>query len=101
MEVPGLVDLQVNGYKGVDFSGEELTEADFVRVSQQTLQAGTSAFLATMITSPVEIYQRNLRIMADVIEKGEFEGRLLPKMGRVGRIGPSGLDSRRCICWSR
>ena len=31
MRIPGLVDLQVNGHKEVDFSSGELAEADFVR----------------------------------------------------------------------
>ena len=30
MKIPGLVDLQVNGYQGVDFSSVGLTEGDFV-----------------------------------------------------------------------
>jgi N-acetylglucosamine-6-phosphate deacetylase len=77
MKVPGLVDLQVNGYKGVDFSGQELTEADFMWACREMLEAGTSAFLATMITSPVEVYRRNLDIIANVVEKEEFRGRLL------------------------
>jgi N-acetylglucosamine-6-phosphate deacetylase len=77
MEMPGLVDLQVNGYKGVDFSGSDLTEADFVRACRAMLAAGTTAFLPTMITSPEEVYRRNLPIMAKVIQSEEFRGRLL------------------------
>lgn len=77
MKVPGLVDLQVNGFKGVDFSGQELTEADFMRACREIMQQGTSAFLPTMITSPVEVYRRNLDIIANVAEKEEFRGRLL------------------------
>ncbi|UCG56322.1 MAG: amidohydrolase family protein [Phycisphaerales bacterium] len=77
MKVPGLVDLQVNGYKGVDFSSLDLTEADFARACRQLLEAGTTAFLPTMITSPVETYEHNLAIMADVLARGEFQGRLL------------------------
>lgn len=76
-DMPGLVDLQVNGYKGVDFSGSDLTEADFVRACRAMLAAGTTAFLPTMITSPEEVYRRNLPIMAKVIQSEEFRGRLL------------------------
>jgi N-acetylglucosamine-6-phosphate deacetylase len=77
MKVPGLVDLQVNGYKGVDFSGADLTEDSFVHACRGILQAGTTAFLPTMITSTTEVYERNLPIMAAAMERREFVGRVL------------------------
>ena len=76
MKIPGLVDLQVNGYKGVDFSSVSLTEADFIRACRQLLEAGTTAFLPTIITSPQKVYEHNLAIMANVLEREEFRGRL-------------------------
>jgi len=75
--IPGLVDLQVNGYKGVDFSGANLTEADFARSCRNLLAAGTTAFLPTLITSPMELYERNLPIIAKVMQEEEFQGRVL------------------------
>jgi len=77
MKIPGLVDLQVNGYKGVDFSSRDLTTADFMRASGQLLEAGTTAFLPTMITSPQAVYKHNLPIIAKVMQSREFHGRLL------------------------
>ena len=77
MNIPGLVDLQVNGYKGVDFSSASLTQDDFIRACRQLLEAGTTAFLPTMITSLPEVYKHNLEIMASVLELEEFRGRLL------------------------
>lgn len=76
-EPPGLVDLQVNGYKGVDFSGSDLTAADFARACRQLLAGGTTAFLPTLITSPADIYERNLPLIAETIDKDEFRGRVL------------------------
>jgi N-acetylglucosamine-6-phosphate deacetylase len=76
MRVPGLVDLQVNGYKGVDFSSATLTEADFIRACRELLEAGTTAFLPTIITSTEDVYKRNLAIMSDAMEREEFRGRL-------------------------
>ncbi len=75
--VPGLVDLQVNGYRGVDFSGTELTQENFTLACRELLSAGTTAFLPTLITSPAEIYERNLPIIASVIGTEEFQGRVL------------------------
>ncbi len=76
MKVPGLFDLQVNGYKGVDFSGIELTEQQCVQACRELLNAGTSAFLPTVITGSEEMYKHNLPILARVIQASEFKGRL-------------------------
>jgi len=75
--LPGLVDVQVNGYKGVDFSGTDLTQENLTWACRELLNAGTTAFLATLITSPPEIYERNLPIIASVIHTEEFQGRVL------------------------
>jgi len=76
-EMPGLVDLQVNGYRGVDFSGDDLTVESLARACRELLSTGTTAFLPTLITSPAEIYERNLPIIAEVLGRDEFRGRVL------------------------
>jgi N-acetylglucosamine-6-phosphate deacetylase len=73
----GLVDLQVNGYKGINFSDISLTRDDFVHACREMLAAGATAFLPTMITSAAEVYEHNLPIMAAVLDSVEFRGRLL------------------------
>jgi N-acetylglucosamine-6-phosphate deacetylase len=98
MKIPAPIDLQVNGYNGVDFSSPDLTEDDFIRACRQVLQAGTAAFLPTMITSPTETYRRNLPIIAPTVSSDEFRGRLLgihvegpfisPKDGARGAHNP-------------
>jgi N-acetylglucosamine-6-phosphate deacetylase len=77
VKIPGLVDLQVNGYKGVNFSDLSLTEDGFVLACRGVLEAGTTAFLPTLITSPTEVYEHNLPIVAAVLKSEEFHGRLL------------------------
>ena len=77
LPIPGFVDLQVNGYLGVDFSSPELTAETCAGACRQMLQTGTAAFLPTIITSPLEVYRRNLPILAEVIAAPEFRGRLL------------------------
>ncbi len=77
LKIRGLVDLQVNGYKGVHFSDINLTRDDFVMACRGVFEAGTSAFLPTMITSPKEVYEHNLPIMAAVLQQAEFRSRLL------------------------
>ena len=75
--IPGFLDLQVNGYLGIDFSAADLAEDDVVRVSRTLLARGTAAFLPTLITSPAAVYERNLPMIAAVMERAEFRGRLL------------------------
>jgi N-acetylglucosamine-6-phosphate deacetylase len=75
--LPGLIDLQVNGYRGVDFSDLRLTPEDFTRACRELLAAGTTAFLPTLITSPAEVYERNLPLIAQVVSQEEFRGQVL------------------------
>src|SRR5690625_3241918 len=70
--IPGFVDLQVNGYLGVDFSSPELTPESFTEVSRKLINHGTSMFLPTIITSSEEIFERNLKIISDCMEQDEF-----------------------------
>ena len=62
MKIPGLVDLQVNGFKGINFASSDLTEETFIKACRMLLNNGTTAFLPTIITSPENIYKRNLKI---------------------------------------
>ena len=66
---PGFVDLQVNGYLGIDFSDPELTTESFVKAAAAVLAQGACvAFLPTIITSPLETYTSNLPLLAQIIE---------------------------------
>jgi N-acetylglucosamine-6-phosphate deacetylase len=77
LSIPGFVDLQVNGYLGVDFSGPDLNETDLLRAWREILAVGTAAFLPTLITSTLEVYRRNLPLIAAVMVRDEFKGRIL------------------------
>ena len=99
LNIPGLVDLQVNGFMGVDFSSPDLTEEPFIWACQRLLRRGTAAFLPTVITSPVEVYERNLPLIAKALARPEFKGKLLglhlegpfisPQPGAVGAHHPA------------
>ncbi|MBP3193970.1 N-acetylglucosamine-6-phosphate deacetylase [Natronogracilivirga saccharolytica] len=68
MNIPGFVDLQVNGYKGIDFSSPDLDEEDFYHACKELISNGTVVFLPTIITSSRDVFQRNLGLMANVIK---------------------------------
>src|SRR5579862_1119795 len=50
--VPGFVDLQVNGFGGVDFLDADA--AGYRRAGEALLETGVTAYLPTLITSPEE-----------------------------------------------
>lgn len=76
IEIPGLIDLQVNGYRGVDFCDPALTTGAFARACRWMLEAGTTAFVPTLITSSRRTYEHNLPIIAEVLDSPEFRGRV-------------------------
>jgi N-acetylglucosamine-6-phosphate deacetylase len=57
--LPGFVDLQVNGYFGVELEVAE--RAGWELVSRRLPETGTTAFLPTFVTSPVEATLNTLR----------------------------------------
>lgn len=69
--LPGFVDLQVNGFQGVNFSDPELTLDQIYQVSKTLYSRGTLAFCPTVITSPVEVYERNLPLIAKACRRAE------------------------------
>lgn len=73
MNIPGFVDLQVNGYKGVDFSDSDLTTERFIFASKELIKTGTVIFLPTVITSSAEIYERNLKLISAAIEHEDLK----------------------------
>ncbi len=73
----GFVDLQVNGYLGVDFLSPDLVVEDIHRVTEALLAAGTLAYCATLVTADLRIYERNLRLLARAASEPGVKGRLL------------------------
>jgi N-acetylglucosamine-6-phosphate deacetylase len=59
MLTPGLIDLQVNGFAGVDFNSGALSAADVDRALEAMLACGVTACLPTLITAtPAELAAR-------------------------------------------
>jgi N-acetylglucosamine-6-phosphate deacetylase len=77
MTYKGFVDLQVNGYMGVDFSSPSLQPDEIHRITDALLKAGTIGYCATLITSEIEVYRRNLPLIASAMEEPGTKNRLL------------------------
>ena len=70
---PGLIDIQVNGYAGVDFNNPSVSHAEISRAVRALVATGVSRFFPTVITgSPDGMLGalRNLRAAKDRIEEG-------------------------------
>lgn len=56
VELPGLVDLQVNGFVGVDFTDPALTTDGVLKAVAAIERTGVTRFLPTLITSSLETF---------------------------------------------
>ncbi len=85
----GYVDLQVNGYAGVDFNDEKLSHAQLHDACQRLRADGVRSILATVITERVELMAQSLArlvalrdsddLVAEVIVGFHIEGPFLSK----------------------
>ncbi len=66
---PGLVDLQLNGYKGVDFNDKGLAAEQIETASQNLLQLGVTKYFPTLITGSPERTSSVLKAIVEVIDQ--------------------------------
>ncbi|GAK55419.1 N-acetylglucosamine-6-phosphate deacetylase [Candidatus Vecturithrix granuli] len=61
---PGFFDMQVNGYKGSDYSLEEFSEEHLQKIIAHLAASGTTQHLPTLVTGPRERMLQTLRIIS-------------------------------------
>lgn len=59
----GLVDLQINGFKGVDFNQPGLTEDKVLEITQELFKKGVTGYFPTLITNSTEAISNTLKIL--------------------------------------
>jgi N-acetylglucosamine-6-phosphate deacetylase len=64
VELPGLFDLQVNGFAGVDFGDPALSADALLRAVEAIGKTGVTRFLPTLITSSLEAFSACARVVA-------------------------------------
>ncbi len=69
---PGLIDIQINGYVGVDFSGPDLTVAGVKKATKALWKAGVTSYYPTVITSDIKRIKTNFAILAKAKEDPEI-----------------------------
>lgn len=110
-QIDGSIDLQVNGYVGVDFNSNDVSVEQFRHACDALREDGVASILATVITDSLENLERRLRsivaareadaLIADVIGGVHIEGPFLnPEAGYIGahpaeHACPADLDAMK------
>jgi N-acetylglucosamine-6-phosphate deacetylase len=75
---PGLIDVQINGFAGVDFQQDELSLEDLVKAVRGLRLAGCTRFLLTLITDEWAKVMSRLRHLSKLrAQSGELRGAIL------------------------
>jgi N-acetylglucosamine-6-phosphate deacetylase len=69
---PGLIDVQINGYMGVDFSGPDLTVEGVRKATKALWKAGVTSYFPTIITNDIELIKRNFAVLAKARQDPEI-----------------------------
>lgn len=69
---PGLIDVQINGYMGVDFSDENLTLDGIRKATQELWKEGVTTFFPTLITNEHSALKKNFAILATALDDPEI-----------------------------
>ncbi len=99
----GYVDLQVNGYAGVDFNGDALTDEQFVAVCEQLRRDGVASLLPTVITDRLETMIARIERIATAAEQLPEVGELVAGIHVEGPFispvtGFVGAHPADCVC---
>jgi N-acetylglucosamine-6-phosphate deacetylase len=74
---PGFIDLQVNGFVGIDFSDQNLT-LEKLRIATEALwREGVTTFLPTVITNDQKSLLKSFSILADALDDDKI-GKSIP-----------------------
>jgi N-acetylglucosamine-6-phosphate deacetylase len=66
---PGFIDIQVNGFSGVDFNQPDFQGDDLVDVCRKLIETGVTTFCPTLITAKYEQLARNIIEIREACKK--------------------------------
>lgn len=99
---PGFVDLQVNGYMGIDFNSLEITETDIEKVCLSLLEQGVTSFYPTVITNSSENILKLVEVISSTVSKNELARQMIAGIHLEGPFlsvedGPRGAHNQEYI----
>jgi N-acetylglucosamine-6-phosphate deacetylase len=65
---PGFLDIQVNGYRGSDYSSEEFSPDLVSRITEDLAVSGTTRHFPTLVTGAQDKLERNLALIAAALD---------------------------------
>jgi N-acetylglucosamine-6-phosphate deacetylase len=99
---PGLIDLQINGYNGMDFNTLPLTIEDVSRVTRAILSLGVTSYFPTVITNSDDNICILLRTIAEACRVDRLVQECIPGIHLEGPYisgedGPRGAHDRSYV----
>ena len=76
-EINGFIDIQINGFDGVDFSKKGLTVADVQRATKKLVEKGTWAYCPTIITSQKDCIKENAKVIIEALSEAPYSTHFL------------------------
>jgi len=93
---PGFFDIQVNGYKGSDYSLEDFSEGDIKNIITNLAASGTTQHIPTIVSSPQERILKNLEIISKAINTSPDIKEAIPGIHIEGPFISSEEGPRGC-----
>lgn len=78
MQTPGLTDLQVNGYAGIDFNDENLTAGALDHALQAMRAGNVTTCLPTLITANETTLQNRLQALDNATQNSRLGAKMIP-----------------------
>lgn len=99
---PGFLDIQVNGYRGIDYSAKNLTAGSIALLVEALARTGTTRHLPTIITNSQERIVNNLRVIASARKSDAALHQAIPGVHLEGPFiasadGPRGAHDRSYV----
>ncbi len=99
---PGFFDLQVNGFRGIDYSGAELGPRDVETLVRALAASGTTRHVPTIITNSQDRILTNIKTVVRAIDNSDMVAAAIPGIHIEGPFiapedGPRGAHDPRYV----
>lgn len=69
---PGFVELQINGYHGLDFSDPQLSSDEILHLTKTLLKEGVTSFYPTVTTYPKDVIKKALSNISTAVNRNSL-----------------------------